>query len=80
MKKHVEISTYFRLKPHCGKEVGHFFRAMYQLKTLVTTHPGVSVRCLSLADTTIALLVVNLSSDCLSVRAFFVSSQLVNLI
>ena len=24
MKKHREISTYFRLKHHCGKEVRHF--------------------------------------------------------
>ena len=23
-EKHGEISTYFRLKHHCGKEVGHF--------------------------------------------------------
>ena len=23
-KKHGEIDTYFRLKPHCGKEVGQF--------------------------------------------------------
>ena len=38
MKKHGEISTYFRLKHHCGKEVGHFFRAVYPNKNHVTTH------------------------------------------
>ena len=39
MKKHGEISTYFCLKHHCGKEVWTFFRTVYPNKNHVTTHP-----------------------------------------
>ena len=39
MEKHREISTYFCLKDHCGKEVRHFFRTVYPSKNHVTTHP-----------------------------------------
>ena len=33
MKKHGEISTYFHLKHHCGKEVGHLSVQWIQTKT-----------------------------------------------
>ena len=33
MKKHGEISTFFRLKHHCGKEVRHFSVQCIQTKT-----------------------------------------------
>ena len=39
-EKHGEIFTYFRLKHHCGKEVGHFSNTVYPNKNHVTTHPG----------------------------------------
>ena len=39
MKKHGEISTYFRLKNHCGKEGGRFFCAVHPNKKHMTTHP-----------------------------------------
>ena len=34
MKRHGEISTYFRLKHHCGKEVRHFSMQCIQTKTM----------------------------------------------
>ena len=37
-EKHGETSTYFRLKIHCGKEVGHFPCSVSKLKH-VTTQP-----------------------------------------
>ena len=37
MKKHGEISIYFRLKHHYGKELGHF-SMQYPNKNHVTTH------------------------------------------
>ena len=32
-EKHGEISTYYRLKHHCGKKVGHFSLQCFQTKT-----------------------------------------------